>query len=99
MEQFNVKKSELVNAFTQCVANSIIVCPNHLQWLCPYRNSLGDLVYCVIRLDAGASLYYLPYKSLRCMANLLEGNQSWSYVFYVRYSSLLNKCYLLVDKE
>ena len=73
MTKVNYSKSELVDAFSHCVRSSLIVCRYSTLWICPYRNNYGTLVYCVIRLDAGASLSKLPYKTLRVMANLLDG--------------------------
>ena len=99
MEKVNAKKSELVNAFTKSVTKSTIVNPHCLQWICPYRNSLGDLVYCIIRLDYGGTLYGLSYNSLRTMANLLDTSDTYVYIFTIRYSPNLDKCYLLIDKE
>lgn len=99
MAKINVSKSELVNAFTKSVTNSTIVRPHCLQWICPYRNSYGEKVYCIIRLEFGGTLYGLSYKTLRCMSNLLNEREPYVYIFTVRYSSNLDKCYLLIDKE
>lgn len=99
MEKINVKKSELVDAFSHCVRNSLVVGRYYSQWICPYRNSYGELVYCIVRLDAGAALSALPYKTLRCMANLLDDREPFVYIFTIRYSFNTEMCYLLIDKE